>query len=198
MSLRTIRLSLLARLQTLLTTASPPGYVSAVALVAGDRQSRAKIEEAALVADNIVTLSRESVRLSKPKSITTLTAASSRAVFITRWRVSIVVRDVRDKETALTAANTGVDALYDAVLSKLDGYEASGLALNTRVRFAGDEPEQHRPGRYLAVLFFETEHLHDADDTTDAGEEPLVVNADVNLEGQADAEPNPVAQLTTE
>lgn len=198
MSLRTIEAALYARLQTLLTTASPAGYVAAVVRVAGDREAQAKLEQDAQVTSNLVALALDRTKSQRAAGVTTLTGASSRTEYLTRWRVKILVRDTTTFEHALTTANTGLYALMDAVLGVLDGFEASGIAVNTRVRFAEDESARHKPGRYIASLFFETRHWHDADDTTATGETPLVVNADVNLEGQEDTEPNPVAQLTTE
>ncbi len=198
MSLRTIEASLFAQLETLLTTADPAGYVAAVVRVVGVRESQAKLEQERQTTDNVVVLTRERTSPIGRKGISTLAGASSRSRMLTRWRVSILVRDLRQHGTALTEENTGLLALVDAVTTCLEGFEAAGLAPNTRVRFAGDEPDRHKPGRMIATLFFETEHSIDGPDTSEEGEEPLVVNADVNLEGQEDTEPNPVAQLTTE
>jgi hypothetical protein len=198
MSLRTIEASLFAQLETLLTTASPGGYVAAVARVAGDRESQAKLEAAALVSDNLVAIGRERSSPIRREGVSTLAGASSRTVSLTRWRVKVLVRDLRAQADVLTAENTGFYALIDAVTACLEGFEAAGVLPNTRVQFAGDEPDKHKPGRYIATLFFETRHAIDAADSADEGEEPLLVNADVNLEGQEDTEPNPVAQLSVE
>lgn len=198
MSIATIGASLLARLRTLLTTADPPGYVESAQWVAGDRESQAKIEAAAMVTNNVVVIARDRMRREADRSVVTLAGASSRTVITTRWRVRVLVRDALTPEHALTTANTGMHALVDAVLGALDGFEAAGLAPNTRVHFVEDDPDRHKPGRYISTLLFETTHWHDAPDSDETGEEPLVLNADVNLEGQPDAAPNPVAQLTTE
>lgn len=194
MSLRTIGNALLARLQTLLTTASPPGYVAAAAWVIGDLSVQAKLEQQAMTAANAVYLARESSSPTR-ESVTTLTAGSSRTAIRTRWRVRVLVRDLREMGAVLTEANTGLMALADAVLACLDGFEASGLAINTRVKFAGDRPDEHKPGRYIATLLFDTIHHNDAADSTDVGESPLTINADINLESGSDTEPNPVNQI---
>jgi len=186
--------ALLTRLQGLLTSAAPPGYVDAVAWVIGDLSVRGKLEQQAMTTGNAVLLARES---SAPtaESVSTLVGSSSRTAIRTRWRVRILVRDLREMAPVLTTENTGLMALADAVLARLDGFEASGIAINTRVKYAGDRPDEHKPGRYIATLLFDTKHFNDAADTTDVGESPLAVNADINLESGSDPEPNPAAQI---
>ena len=194
MSWRTIGNALLVRLQTLLTTATPPGYVAAAAWVIGDLSVLAKLEQQAMTTGNAVYLARESSSPTK-ESITTLVGGSSRSAIRTRWRVRVLVRDLREMSAVLTTADTGLMALTDAVLACLDGFECSGIAINTRVKWVGDRPDEHKPGRYIATLLFDTLHFNDAADNAEAGETPLDIRADINLESGSDTEPNPVNQV---
>lgn len=197
MSLRTIEASLYARLQTLLTTASPAGYVAAVVRVAGDRETQAKLESENPTTANLVALAFDSMRAAEV--VSTARGASQQTLMAARWRVRVVVRDVRGAQSGpLTEANTGLYALIDAVNGALTGYAATGLKPGERVRFAGLESVLHKPGRYIASVLFETRYAAVGIDRAETIESPLLINADINLESGADTEPNPVAQLQVE
>ena len=196
MSLRTIESSLYTRLQTLLTTASPPGYVAAVVRVAGDRETQAKLESESPTTTNVVALAFD--RMGPVETVSTARGAAQQTLMAARWRVRVIVRDVRAQVDALTTASTGLYALLDAVIAALTGYAATGLKPGERVRFVGLESVLHKPGRYIASALFETRYALVGIDRTETTESPLLILADINLESGSDAEPNPVAQLQVE
>lgn len=197
MSLRDIEASLFARLQTLLTTASPAGYVAAVVRVAGDRESIAKLEQEAQVTSNVVALALD--RRTPVASISVRRGAAAQTIFAARWRVVILVRDTREQSPALSDANTGVYALMDAVTAALAGYKCDGLWPRERVRPAPENGDiKHKPGRYVATLFFETRYAVHAPELTVTTEEPLVIHGDVNLIPAVDTAPNPLTEVEVE
>lgn len=194
MSLRTIEAALYARLQTLLTTASPPGYVAAVVRVAGDRESQAKLEQDAQITANIVALALD--RRTPVSEVNVRRGAAQQIIFAARWRVVIVVRDAVTHEHALTTANTGVYALMDAVTAALSGYKCEGLWPRERVRPSPENGDiKHKAGRYIATLFFETRYAVHAPEVTVTTEEPLLIHGDVNLIPAADTAPNPMTEV---
>lgn len=194
MSLRTIEASLYARLQTLLTTASPAGYVAAVVRVAGDRETQAKLEQDAQITSNLVALALD--RRTPVSEVNVRRGAAQQIIFAARWRVVIVVRNQVTHEHALATANTGVYALMDAVTEALSGFKCAGLWPRERVRPSPENGDiKHRPGRYVATLYFETRYAVHAAETTVTTEEPLLVHGDINLIPAADTAPNPLTEV---
>ncbi len=194
MSLRTIEASLFARLQTLLTTATPAGYVEEVVRVAGDRESQAKLEQESQVTKNLVALALD--RRTPVSEVNVRRGAAQQTIFAARWRVSVLVRDQGTFEQILTDENTGVYALMDAVTEVLAGYKCAGLWPRERVRPAPENGDvKHRPGRLVATLYFETRYAVHAPETTVTTEEPLLIHGDINLIPAADTAPNPMTEV---
>ncbi len=194
MSLRTIEASLYARLQTLLTTASPAGYVAAVVRVAGDRETQAKLESENPTTANVVAIALAA--RAPVEQLHTSRGSAQQTICAARWRVTVIVRDVRGAQSgALTEANTGLYALIDAVTAVLAGYNASGLWSHERVRLVADGEVRHKPGRYLAVLAFETRYAVNAVEATVTTEEPLLIHGDVNLIPATGTAPNPMTEV---
>lgn len=194
MSLRTIEASLYAQLETLLTTASPAGYVDAVVRVAGDRETQAKLESEAQVTNNVVALALD--RRTPVSEVNVRRGAAQQIIFAARWRVSIVVKDQGTFADSLTTANTGVYALMDAVTAALSGFKCAGLWPRERVRPSPENGDiKHRPGRYVATLYFETRYAVHAPETTVTTEEPLLIHGDINLIPAADTAPNPLTEV---
>lgn len=196
MSLRTIEASLFAQLETLLTTASPGGYVVAVARVAGDRESQAKLEAASMVGDNLVALVQD--RSAPADAIHNSRGASQQTLIAARWRVRVLVRNTASIDAALSDANSGVYALQDAVIGALIGFKAAGLQRNERVRFVGTETLLHKPGRFIATVIVETRYAIQAPEPVTTTEEPLLIHGDVNLIPAADTAPNPLTEVEAE
>lgn len=196
MSLRTIEASLFAQLETLLTTASPGGYVVAVARVAGDRESQAKLEAASMVGDNLVALVQD--RSAPADAIHNSRGASQQTLIAARWRVRVLVRNTASVDAALSDANSGVYALQDAVIGALVGFKAAGLQRNERVRFVGTEPLLHKPGRFIATVIVETRYAIQAPEPVTTTEEPLLIHGDINLIPAADTAPNPLTEVEAE
>ena len=194
MSLVTIEAALLTRLQALLTTASPAGRFEQVVRVAGDRETQAKLEQQAMTAGTSVHLALD--RVSPTEQTHTQRGIAAQTIMGARWRVRVMVRDLREQATALTSATTGVYVLLDDVLAALTGFACTGLWMAERVRFVTVEPPTHRPGRYLATAVFETRYAVHAPERTVTTEEPLLLDADINLESGSDTEPNPLAEFT--
>lgn len=197
MSLRTIEASLFAQLQTLLTSADPPGHVAAVTRVAGDRESIAKLEQDYPIATNVVALAFD--RRTPVSTINTRRGVAAQTLVSARWRVAILVRDTRPQGDVLTEADTGVYALMDAVTAVLSGFKAAGLWPRERVRMSPDNNDvKHKPGRYVATMFFETRYAVHAPELTVTTEEPLVIHGDVNLITAVDTAPNPLTEVEVE
>ena len=195
MSLVTIEAALLARLGTLLTTASPAGRFEQAVRVAGDRETQAKLEQQAMTAATSVHLALD--RVSPTEQTHTTLGVAAQTIMGARWRVRVMVRDLRDQATALTSATAGVYVLLDDVLTALTGFVCSGLWMGERVRFVTVEPLTHKPGRYLATAVFETRYAIHAPEITVTTEEPLIIDADINLESGSDTEPNPLVEFIT-
>jgi hypothetical protein len=194
MSLRTIEAGLVARLETLLTTATPAGYVEAVASIAGEQDLAAKTEGAALVTNNLVTVAFD--RRTVIETVNPRRGTAAQTLYSARWRISIVVRDLRAQASALTAENTGVYALMDAVTVALAGYKCPGLWRKARVEPINETRDiKHKPGRYIATLLFETRYAVQGVEPTMTTEEPLLIHGDVNLIPAADTAPNPMTEV---
>lgn len=193
MSLRTIEASLYTRLQTLLTTASPPGYVAAVVRVAGDRETQAKLESESAVTANVVALAFAG--RAPVEQIHTSRGSAQQIIYAARWRVTVLVRDLRPQVDGLTTANTGLYALLDAVTAALAGYGAAGLWAHERVRPVADGEVRHKPGRYIGVLVFETRYAINAVESTVTTEEPLLIHGDMNLIPLTGTAPNPLTEV---
>lgn len=197
MSLRTINAALIERLRTLLTTADPPGYVEAVVSVAGDRESQAKLEQENQATDNVVAIALD--RRAPVTTVDVRRGASAQTLVAARWRVSILVRDTTTPSEVLEAEHTGVYALMDAVTTALAGFKAAGLWPRERVRLASETGDiKHRPGRFVATLYFETRYAVQAPELDVTTEEPLVIRGDVNLIPAADTAPNPMTEVKVE
>lgn len=194
MSLRTINAGLLARLETLLTTANPAGYVEAVAAIAGDRETQAKIESASLATNNIVTVAFD--RRAVIETVNPRRGTAAQTLYAARWRVSVMVRDLRTQGDALSEEDTGVYALMDSVSAALAGYKCPGLWRSNRVTPVNENNDvRHRPGRYLATLYFETRYAVQGVEPSVTTEEPLLIHGDVNLIPAVDTAPNPMTEV---
>ncbi len=194
MSLRTIEASLFAQLETLLTTADPAGYVAAVVRCAGDRESLAKLEQERQTTSNVVALSFD--RRAVVETLSVRRGAAQQVIYAARWRVSIMVRDLRQQADVLTEENTGVYALMDAVTTALSGFKAAGLWRRERVRPINENNDvRHRPGRYVATLMLETRYAQHAPEPTVVTEEPLLIHGDVNLIPATGTAPNPMTEV---
>jgi hypothetical protein len=160
-TLTTIRAALLARLQTLLTTADPAGAFRHVANWTGDT-SRERLVSHDALGDGpalLLALAGETYE-GAPVSV-----ALGPVEFAARptWRVYVVFYDVREPDAvAGSTDDDGLTPLLDAVIACLAGFEIAGLDQVETVRLVALRPIRAGNGEFVYGLDVVTERVVDA------------------------------------
>lgn len=188
-TLHQVRAALKTALQSLLTTATPAGPLASVVSFAG-KAAHVNLS----VAGNLpgVVLAFEGERYPGKASVRTLAGGMQRNVSESSWVVFVMVEQPGDNaDVADDTATDSLDTCTQSVLTKLNGLLISGLLGNSRVEADGVVPGTLEAGMVVhECRFVARRELATTADTYTSN--TLSIRGNVNLDDQADAEPNPV------
>jgi hypothetical protein len=192
-TLASIRAALKTQLGTLLTTASPAGPLKSVVSFRG-RAAQARLPQLAALGNlPAVVFAFDGERYGTAGVRTLLGAREYYGT--STWVVWVISEgSAENEDLANDSSSTGSDALTDDAIDALAGLEIDGLKPGAVLEIVSTMPIALEAG-VIGDEIRLTATRQIAGNEPSIESDPLTIHGDINLEGQPDDEPNPVAEI---